>query len=121
MFCFSSPACASNIARCTSGSFCSEYAGATSMPPIVSSNTSIVVGSSRLIFASGHSSFGSFNTNVGWISVGSIFFEKISFVISNSSHVGLTDSPSFSAPAIFSALLRANHSASPVASRIRSL
>jgi hypothetical protein len=42
-----------------------------------------------VIFASGHSSFGRCVTKVGWSSVGSIFFEKISLVISNSSQAGL--------------------------------
>ena len=57
-------------------------AGATSMPPMISSNTSIVVGSSRVILASGHSSFGKWVTKVGWINVGSMSLPKISLVSS---------------------------------------
>ena len=37
----SPPACFSNISRWTSGSFCSEYAGAISMPPMQSSNLNV--------------------------------------------------------------------------------
>ena len=95
--------------------------GATSMPPMQSSNTSIVVGSSAVIFASGQSSFGRCVTNVGWMRFGSIFLEKISLVISNSSHDGLIDRPSASAREIFSAFGRSNQPASPVASLIASL
>ena len=91
------------------------------MPPMMSSNTSSVVGSSRLILASGQSSFGRLRTKVGWIRVGSIRLEKISLVISKSSHAGAIARPSFSAAAVFSALLRPNQSGSPVSAMIRSL